>query len=256
MIESIFQESEPEFLARKDGIKIACRYQTGDGSHTKPTLVFLPGYMSDMQGGKAQALAAWAKESGHPMLRLDYSGCGESDGDFADGTLSIWRDDILMAIGHYTNGPIILIGSSMGGWLMLPVALSIGPRLTGLIGIAAAPDFTEWGITDEQKAQLMADEVIYEENPYGPEPTPTYPKFYKDSIQHIQMQDEIAIDCPVRLFQGQCDDEVPWEISTKLAAKLRSDDVQIKLIKDGDHRFSRPQDIEMLIDSAAELCTK
>ncbi len=246
-----FVEPAAEFLARPDGVKIACRYQASKAG--KPALLFLPGYMSDMQGGKAQALASWAKENGCPMLRLDYSGCGESGGDFADGTLSQWRDDALLAAGHYLDGPVILIGSSMGGWLMLLIAMALGGRVAGIVGIAPAPDFTDWGINTQQREEMEAHGVSYQDNPYGPEPTPTYQKFVADSAAHILMTGEIAIDCPVRLLHGQCDPDVPWGISLQLAKTLRSDDVQIRLIKDGDHRLSRPQDIDILIEMVAAL---
>lgn len=246
-----FIEPAAQFIPRGDGVEIACRYQAG--STDRPTLIFLPGYMSDMQGGKAQALARWAAANGNAMLRLDYSGCGESGGDFADGTLSRWRDDVMLAAKHYVKGPVILIGSSMGGWLMLVVALALGKQLHGMIGIAPAPDFTLWGISDEKKARMETDGVAYEDNPYGPEPTPTYQGFVADSAAHIMMDGDIPIDCPVCLLHGQRDVDVPWKISLKLAEALRSENVQIRLVKDGDHRLSRPQDITMLIETVAGL---
>ncbi|MBL0925347.1 MAG: alpha/beta hydrolase, partial [Sphingomonadaceae bacterium] len=137
-------EPRPQFLERVDGIRLAYRYLAGRG----PAIVFLPGYMSDMQGGKAQALTAWAQAEGRAMLRLDYSGCGESGGAFEDGTLDIWRDDVLAVIRHVVQGPILLIGSSMGGWLMLLVAEALGTQVSALVGIAAAPDFTDWDFDD------------------------------------------------------------------------------------------------------------
>ncbi len=233
-----------------NGARIACRYQDGRG----PCLVFLPGYMSDMLGGKAEALSSWAVQNDSAMLRLDYSGCGESDGDFADGSLSRWRDEVLQAITYFAEGKqIILVGSSMGGWLMLLVAAELGEGLAGMIGIAAAPDFTEWGFDEEQKQQLAQGKTIFEENPYGPDPTPTHAKFWRDGESLKLLGQEIAIDCPTRLLHGQRDEDVPWEISLRLAAALRSDDVQVTLIKDGDHRLSRPEDIDILIATAAHL---
>jgi pimeloyl-ACP methyl ester carboxylesterase len=216
-------------------------------------LVFLPGYMSDMQGGKAQALSAWASENGRAMLRLDYSGCGESGGEFADSSFTEWRDEVLWAINHYGCDKVILVGSSMGGWLMLLVGMALGDRLSGLVGIAAAPDFTEWGTTDAQKAELAAKGIIFEDNPYGPEPTPTYLKLWEDGQRHRLLGKQIPLDCPVRLLHGQQDKDVPWKISMQLGEDLRSDDVQIKLIKDGDHRLSRPQDIALLVETVAGL---
>lgn len=225
-----------------DGRRIAYRHATGDG----PTLVFLPGYMSDMAGGKATALFAEAQAKGRACLLLDYSGCGESLGDFADGSLSRWRDEVLALIEACVTGPVLLVGSSMGGWLMLLVAEKLGDRLAGIIGIAPAPDFTRWGYSEDQRSSLAAGETIYEDNPYGPEPTPTHSRFFADAEQKLRLDREIAIDCPVSLLHGQRDANVPWEISLKLAAALRSDAVQVVLIKDGDHRLSRDQDIARL----------
>jgi len=225
-----------------DGRRIALRYTHGAG----PCLVFLPGYMSDMAGGKATALFAEAEARGRACLLLDYSGCGQSDGDFADGTLSRWRDEVLALIASYVSGPVVLAGSSMGGWLMLLVAELLGARLAGLVGIAPAPDFTRWGYSEAQRARLAAGETVLEPNPYGPEPTPTHARFFADAECHLRLDQEIALDCPVRLIHGQRDADVPWETSLRLAAALRSDDVQVTLVKDGDHRLSRDSDIALL----------
>ena len=233
---------EIAFHDMPDGRRIAYRHATGAG----PTLVFLPGYMSDMAGGKATALFEEARTKGRACMLLDYSGCGESSGDFADGSLSRWRDEVLSLIDAFVIGPVLLVGSSMGGWLMLLVAENLGERLAGMIGIAPAPDFTRWGYSGDQRALLAAGETIYEDNPYGPEPTPTHALFFADAEHQLRLEREIAIDCPVGLLHGQRDADVPWEISLKLAAALRSDAVQVALIKDGDHRLSRDQDIARL----------
>ncbi len=232
-----------------DGRSIAFRKTEGSG----PTLVFLPGYMSDMAGSKATALFDWAKASKRACLLLDYSGCGESSGAFADGTLSRWKEEVLALVQEHVTGPVILIGSSMGGWLMLLCALELGPRLAGLVGIAAAPDFTEWGYDDEQKGLLDAGQTILEDNPYGPEPTPTHGGFWSDGQAQRQLDNDIAITAAVRLLHGQKDVDVPWEISLRLAGKLRSDDVQVTLVKDGDHRLSRDSDIALLLQTVAAL---
>lgn len=229
-----------------DGRRIAFRYTHGAGPQASPCLVFLPGYMSDMSGSKATALFAEAQAQGRACLLLDYSGCGLSDGDFADGMLSRWRDEVLALVASYVSGPVLLVGSSMGGWLMLLVAEHLKHQLAGLIGIAPAPDFTRWGYSEAQRAQLAAGETIYEPNPYGPEPTPTHARFFADAECHVRLDGPIDITCPVRLLHGKCDDDVPWEISLKLKAALRSDDVQVTLIEDGDHRLSRPGDIDAL----------
>jgi len=232
-----------------DGRRVAFRYTHGAG----PCLVFLPGYMSDMSGSKATALFAEAEARGRACLLLDYSGCGASDGDFADGMLSKWRDEVLALVASYASGPVLLVGSSMGGWLMLLVAEHLRHRLAGMIGIAAAPDFTRWGYTDEQRARLAAGETIFEPNPYGPEPTPTHPGFFADAECHLRLGQMIDLTCPVRLIHGRDDADVPYEISLRLKAALRSDDVQVTLVKDGDHRLSRDSDIALLKALVAEF---
>lgn len=238
--------SEVQFHPMTDGRRIAFRVTAGTKGGSGPTLVFLPGYMSDMAGGKATALFAQAEAQGRACLLMDYSGCGMSDGDFADGTLSRWRDEVLVLIDTYVTGDVLLVGSSMGGWLMLLVGEALGNRLAGMIGIAPAPDFTRWGYSDMERALLTGGETFYQDNPYGPEPTPTYPGFFEDAERNLRLSGDIAISCPVHLLHGQRDADVPWEISLKLAAALRSDNVQVTVIKDGDHRLSRESDIARL----------
>jgi pimeloyl-ACP methyl ester carboxylesterase len=241
--------SDTQFHDMPDGRKIAFRHTAGAG----PTLVFLPGYMSDMAGGKATAVFGWAKANGRACLLLDYSGCGDSSGDFADGTLSRWEAEVLALVDSHCPGKAILIGSSMGGWLMLLAGLALGERLAGLIGIAPAPDFTTWGRSDADMARLAAGETIYEDNPYGPEPTPMHAGFWQDGETRKLLDAAIAIDCPVRLLHGQDDPDVPWQISLRLADALRSVDVQVTLIKDGDHRLSRDEDVALLLRTVAAL---
>jgi pimeloyl-ACP methyl ester carboxylesterase len=241
--------SETQYHAMPDGRRIAFRRNTGQG----PTLVFLPGYMSDMEGGKATALFEWCEATGRACLLLDYSGCGKSEGDFAEGTLSRWTEEVLALVEAHAEGAVILVGSSMGGWLMLLAGQRLGDRVAGMIGIAAAPDFTDWGYSPEQKAQLRAGETVYEDNPYGPEPTPTHPGFWADGEGQKLLGREILIECPVRLLHGQEDADVPPEISLRLARALRSEDVQVTLVKGGDHRLSRENDIGLLIRTAASL---
>ena len=220
---------------------------------TSPTIVFLPGYMSDMAGGKAQAVLEWARGQGRGCLLLDYTGCGESDGEFADGRLSKWRDEIIALIDHLGIESVQLVGSSMGGWLMLLLAEALGEKAKALIGIAPAPDFTEWGLSQSQRIELAAGRTIYEDNPYGPEPTPTHAGFFSDAERHKRLASGVAFDGPVRLIHGQADADVPWEISINLARAVRSADVQVHLIKDGDHRLSRPADIALLLRELAGL---
>lgn len=231
------------FHAMPDGRRIAYRLTQG----ATPALVFLPGYMSDMEGGKATAVFEWARANGRACMLLDYSGCGASEGDFEDGTLTRWCDEVLALIEAYIEGEIILIGSSMGGWLMLLVGEALGGRLSGLVGIAAAPDFSDWGYSEQQKAELASGNTVLEDNPYGPEPTPTHARFWRDAEANTCLDRQIAVTCPVHLLHGQCDSDVPWNISLRLADALRSDNVQVTLIKDGDHRLSREQDIALLL---------
>jgi pimeloyl-ACP methyl ester carboxylesterase len=239
----------PEFFTRPDGLRLAYRHVKGAG----PTLVFLPGYKSDMLGTKAIALEEWALRNGRAMLRLDYSGCGESAGRFEDGTLATWRDDALMIVNAVERGPVVLVGSSMGGWLMLHLALGLGDQVKGLVGIAAAPDFTDWGFSSEEKGQIEKFGRIERASDYGSEPMLTTRGFWEAGQTMRLLNSEIPIDCPVRLLQGQRDDAVPWEVALKLASALRSDNVHVQLIKDGDHRLSREADIGLLIASVARL---
>ncbi len=241
--------TQTSFHEMPDGLRLAYRFTPG----TEPAFVFLPGYMSDMDGGKANAVADWAKAEGRACLLLDYSGCGQSTGDFAQGTLSKWAEEVLALIEANHLNRVILIGSSMGGWLNLLVGLELGDRLSGLIGIASAPDFTQWGRSDSDKAKLQAGEVVLDDNPYGPEPTPMFPGFFTDGQSRLLLDQDIAINCPVRLIHGQRDADVPWKITMQLAEALCSDDIHISLIKDGDHRLSRDQDIKLLLSVLANF---
>ena len=243
---------EPAYFALPDGRRIAHRFTAGRG----PALVFLPGYMSDMGGSKATAVFDWAQAQRHACLLLDYSGCGASSGDFADGTLSRWADEVVALIEARCDGPVILIGSSMGGWLMLRVALALDERVAGLVGIAAAPDFTEWGYDAGQKAALQRGESVFEANPYGPDPTPTHPAFWADAQRLRMLRGKIMLACPVRLLHGQADQDVPWKVSLELAQSLHSPDVQVTLIKDGDHRLSRESDIALLVRTLSALADR
>jgi pimeloyl-ACP methyl ester carboxylesterase len=245
----VTDERSPEYYTRADGVRLAYHYIAGDG----PAIVFLPGYMSDMHGSKALAIEAWAARNGRAMLRLDYAGCGQSEGDFAGATFEIWRDDVIVMIQQIIGGPVILVGSSMGGWVMLMVALAMKSDVKAMVGIAAAPDFTDWGFSEFQRATIMRDGVIYQDNPYGPDATPTFAALFKSGQANRLLTQDIELTCSVRLLHGQCDADVPWDISVQLAAALRSSDVQITLVKDGDHRLSRDADIGLLLDIISAL---
>jgi pimeloyl-ACP methyl ester carboxylesterase len=236
-------------FALPTGLSMAYRFLPG----ASPVIVFLPGYMSDMSGSKALAVLQWAQAEGRACLLLDYTGCGQSEGAFEHGSLSIWRDEVVALIDHLGLDALHLIGSSMGGWLMLLVAEALGERAKALVGIAPAPDFTEWGFSQAQRIELAAGRTIFEDNPYGPEPTPTHALFWSDGERNKRLKTGVAFDGPVRLLHGQDDRDVPWEVSMRLAAALRSADVQVHLIKDGDHRLSRTSDIALLLRALADL---
>jgi pimeloyl-ACP methyl ester carboxylesterase len=240
--------TEIRLLARAGRPSLACRRREGRG----PALLFLPGYMSDMEGGKATALDEWAARQGRAMLRFDYAGCGSSGGDFEAQTLAGWRDDALAMIDSL-DGPVLLVGSSMGGWLMLLAALARPEKVAGLVGIAAAPDFTDWGFTDAQKAAIRDQGRLAEPSPYGEQPYVTTRAFWESGEALKLLGAGIAIDCPVRLLHGTADEDVPSRISLELMERLRSSDVQTILVKDGDHRLSRDSDIALLIATVDTL---
>ncbi len=220
---------------------------------TGPTLVFLPGYASDMQGAKALAIEAWAREHGRAFVRFDYAGCGQSPGAFEDQTLAGWRDDVLWVIDTLVEGPVVLIGSSMGGWLMLLAALARPARVVALVGIAAAPDFTDWGFSTDDKLKLLSEGRLERASAYSDQPTVYTRAFWSSGEANRLMHGMIAIDVPVRLVHGQRDADVPWHNSGRLAELIRSADVQTLLIKDGDHRLSRDADIFAIIDSIEDV---
>ena len=242
------------YLTRPDKPALAYRYRPGRG----PVIVFLPGYRSDMEGEKATALDAWAGREGRAMLRLDYSGCGASEGRFTDFTLDHWRDDVLDAIAAFAaGGPLVLVGSSMGGWLALLVALALPGRVQALVGIAAAPDFTDWGFSEDVVALLREEAKIEQPGDYSDEPHVTTYAFWESGQANRLLakgeRAEIAFDGPVRLLQGQLDDTVPTSIALRLSRAIRSADVQTILVKDGDHRLSRPGDIALLLGVVSQL---
>ena len=231
-------------LDRGDGVELAWQGLAGRG----PTVVFLPGYGSDMTGDKATALAAFCAARGQAMLRLDYSGHGASGGNFLDGTIGVWTADALAVIDRLTQGRLVLVGSSMGGWIALLVARARPERLAGLIGIAAAPDFTERlapSLTAAQRAGLERDGVIYRPSRYG-DPTPLTRALLEDGRNHLVLATPLPLDCPIRLLHGQADPDVPWQEALRVAAHVSGSDVQVILVKDGDHRLSRPRDLALL----------
>jgi pimeloyl-ACP methyl ester carboxylesterase len=232
-----------------NGRRLATRSRRGRA----PTLVFLPGYASDMEGSKALALDAFAERRGVGMLRLDYSGTGASGGQFEDGTLAIWLEDALAAIDQLTAGPLIVIGSSMGGWIALHLALQRPDRVQALIGIAAAPDFTDWGFDASQKQIVQLTGRLAEPNPYGPEPLVTTRAFWNSGQAMQLLGGPIGVGCPVRLLHGEHDEEVPLDVALQTLRGLRSSDVQLSVLKGGGHRLSEPREIEAILRTVAGL---
>ncbi|MBR0653708.1 alpha/beta hydrolase [Plastoroseomonas arctica] len=237
-------------LERIPGVALAWRRRRGQG----PGVVFLGGFRSDMTGSKAQALDGFCAARGTPFLRLDYSGHGASGGRFEDGCIGEWRADAAHLIAHLTEGPQILIGSSMGGWIALLLARRSPPR--ALIGIAPAPDFTEalmWpAFSEAQRATILRDGVLHIPSGYGP-PTPITRRLIEDGRENLVLQTPLVLACPVRLLQGIADPDVPWRHAIRLAEHLDAPDLRLTLIKDGDHRLSRPQDLSLLEDTLAAL---
>ena len=205
-----------------------------------PTIVFLPGYASDMDGAKALALDAFAERRGEAMLRLDYSGTGASRGRFEEGTLDRWLGEALALVDRLTDGPLILVGSSMGGWLALHLALRRPERVVGLVGIAAAADFTDWGFTPDQAAQLSDSGHLTR-------------RFWESGQRMLLLSGEIGVDCPVRLIHGEADPDVPLDVAFRTLSALRSADVQLHILKGGGHRLSEPHEIAAILRAVAGL---
>ena len=234
-------------LIRPDGERLAWRKVEGRG----PALVWLGGYRSDMTGTKAQALADWAAARGRACVRFDYLGHGASSGDFqAKGTITRWREDALAVLDELTSGPVVLVGSSMGGWIACLAAMARPQRVAAMVLLAPAPDFTEKlmrpQIPPEGLAALAADGVWFEPSQYG-DPNPITRELLEDGARWSILPGPIPIDVPVRILQGGDDPDVPWRHALELAQAINSQDVVFSLIKDGDHRLSRPQDIARLL---------
>ncbi len=213
--------------------------------------------MSDMTGSKALALEEHCRKQGRAFLRFDYSGHGQSSGAFRDGTIGRWADDALDAIERLTEGPQILVGSSMGGWIMLLTALKLKHRVAGLIGIAAAPDFTEdligRELTEEQRQAVESAGFVNIPSDYGDEPYTITKALIEDGRDHLLLGGPIPLNGPVRLIHGLKDADVPWRTALRLQDALTSTDVEVTLVKDGDHRLSEPHDLARLTDSLDRL---
>jgi pimeloyl-ACP methyl ester carboxylesterase len=245
-------EEPPSFLTRSDGAALAYRRRPGKA----PGVVFLGGFMSDMTGIKARTLDAFCAARGHAYLRFDYFAHGASAGDFASATVGRWREDARVAFDALTEGPQILVGSSLGGWIMLLLALARPERVRALVGIAAAPDATEalmWRRFPETvRQEILAAGAARLPSQYGGGYLFTR-TLIEEGRRHLIMDGPIAIDRPLRLLHGMEDPDVPWNVSLDLARQVTSRDVQVTLVKDGDHRLSRDQDLLLLLDTVARL---
>ena len=242
-------DQAPQFLDVK-GTSIALRHRKG---HKAPGLVWLGGYCSDMLGGKAQHLDQWAEKNNHSMLRFDYSGHGESGGEFKAGTISLWLEQSLATYRAFTTGPQILIGSSMGGWIALRIVqelIKAGEKPAGLILLAPAPDFTqalvEPALTEDQKNQLETQGYMEEPSEYSPQPYIYTKNLIEDGRANQVLNGIIETGCPVHILQGMEDPDVPYTHALLLVEHLPVDNVTLTLIRDGDHRLSRPQDLDLL----------
>jgi pimeloyl-ACP methyl ester carboxylesterase len=237
---------------RDGGARLAYVARAGAG----PTVVFLGGYASDMTGIKARHLEGWCRDRGQAFLRFDYQGHGLSSGRLTDGTIGAWRDDALAVIGECVAGPALLVGSSMGAWIMLLAALSAPERVHALVGVAAAPDFTEdllWARLDEgRRAALRRDGVIHLPSSYG-EPLPFTWRLVEEARQHLVLRGPLDLPGPVRLLHGTRDQDVPWETSLRLAEAIRGRDVTLTLVKDAEHRLSEPHELSLLAAAVASL---
>jgi len=240
-------DAAPKFIDTPGGARLAYHFTEGDG----PTVVFLSGFASNMSGTKALHLERWAADKGRAYLRLDYQGHGDSSGRFEDGSIGIWAQDAMDVIERVTRGPVLLVGSSMGAWIMLLAARRLGARVRALVGISSAPDFTEELIhaqlTGPQKAELNKAGRLERASEYDQGPNVVTLRMLEDGREHLLLGEMIPVECPVRLIHGLRDRDVPWEISLRLCDRLDAEDVQVTLVKDGDHRLAEPANLNLLV---------
>lgn len=242
-----------DYLDTSAGRRLAYHKTDGQG----PGIVFLGGFMSDMSGTKAVFLEEWAKEQGRAFLRFDYSGHGQSSGAFADGCISDWAEDALEAVSKLTNGPQILVGSSMGGWIALLLARSVPKRVHALIGIAAAPDFTEdsmWpGLSDAQRAEILEQGQTSVPNAYDDTPYILTRRLFEDGKMELVLRTALDLPFPVRLLQGTDDEAVASSVPLRLLEHATCPDMRLTLVKDADHRFSTPECLAMITSAIEEV---
>ena len=242
------------YLNTDSGAQLAYYQLKGE----QPGVVFCCGFMSDMTGAKAAFVENFCREQGRAFVRFDYRGHGQSSGDLTKINISSWLADTLAVLDHLTNGPQFIIGSSMGAWIATLVAKARPERIKKLIGIAAAPDFTEdliWTqLPSEMQKRLLQDEVLYFPSEYSNKPYAITRQFIEDGRNNLILRTAIPVNCPVHLLHGMQDADIPWQISLKLAECIQSADVKLTLIKDGNHRLSREQDLVLLSQALANHC--
>lgn len=240
-------------LTSNHGERLAYHFTPGK----TPGVVFMGGFRSDMSGSKALFLEERCRERGQQFLRFDYSGHGQSGGDFKEGSISRWLEDTLTLLDAVTSGPQVLVGSSMGGWIMLLAARARASRIAGLVGIAAAPDFTEdlmWNMaTPEQKRELLARGILYEPSQYSDQPTPITLQLIEDGRKNLILRTPFPTTYPVRLLHGMNDPDVPWQRSVLLAETMSGPDIQVLYQPQSDHRFSSPEDLAILWETVETL---
>ncbi|TCP41769.1 alpha/beta fold hydrolase [Rhodovulum marinum] len=246
----------PQFLTTPQGRRLAYHQSPGAG----PGVVFLGGFMSDMEGTKAVHLAAWARAQGRAFLRFDYSGHGQSAGAFADGCIGDWAADAAAAITALTEGPQVLVGSSMGGWIALLLARAMPDRVAGLVGIAAAPDFTEdsmWaGFTPAQRAEVLDRGRIEIPTDYGDTPYTITRRLIEDGRENLVLREALPLPFPVRLLQGTADADVDLSVPLRLVEHAEGADIRLTLVKGADHRFSEPDTLALIETAISEVLTR
>lgn len=240
-------------LITKSGRALAYERRQGAG----PGVVFLGGFMSDMQGTKAVALQDWAARQGRAFLRFDYSGHGQSGGEFTDGCIGDWAEDARAVIEAQSQGPVVLVGSSMGGWISALLSKKIPERIAGFVGIAAAPDFTEdgmWaGFDTAQRDQLMHEGLVHLPSDYGA-PYPITRRLIEDGRENLVLRAPLPMPFPVRLLQGEADQDVAVDVALKLFSHIEGEDVRLTIVKGADHRFSTPECLALIEENVAEIC--
>ncbi len=239
-----------------NGRRIAYNRTEGQG----PWVVFLGGFRSDMLGTKALALEAWARETGRAFLRFDYSGHGESSGDFLDGCIGTWAADAEAAIGALTSGPVVLVGSSMGGWISLLMTQRLQNRVAGLVTVAAAPDFTEdsmWaGFSAEQRDELVTTGRVALPSDYSDEPYIITRRLIEEGRANLVLRSPLPLPFPVRFLQGTADADVDMSVALRLLAHATGPDLRLTLVKDADHRFSTPDCLALILRSVEEVLSR